>query len=117
MIQRRVLSEGEAKAALAERRRLARVEAERQAELERQKIEEERQQQLKLQAEEEERQRQFELEAIRLVEQQRQAEEKRLELAIEEARQRDEAERERKGKMDKKHNRFIEYRDHDSFPI
>lgn len=109
MIQRRVLSEDEAKAALAERRRLARVEAERQAELERQRIEEERQHQLKLQAEEEERQRQFELEAIRLVEEQRQAEEKRLQQAIEEARQREEAERERKGTDELKFTKAIHF--------
>lgn len=96
MIQRRVRSEDEAKAALAERRRFAREEAERQAQLEKQRLEEERQMQLKLQAEEEERQRQFELEALRLVEEQRRAEQERLEKAIEEAQKRELEERARK---------------------
>lgn len=96
MIQRRVRSENEAKTALAERRRRAREEAERQAQLEKQREEEERQLQLKLQTEEEERQRLFEMEAIQLVENQRRAEKERLQKAIEEAQKRDEEERARK---------------------
>lgn len=96
MIQRRIRSEDEAKAALAERRRKAREEAERQAQLEKQREEEERQLQLKLQAEEEERQRLFELDALRLVEEQRRSEEERLQKAIEEAQKREEEERARK---------------------
>lgn len=83
MIQRRIITEEEAKAALAERRRLVRVEAERQAELERQRIEAEEAAELKRQQEEEERQRQLEEETLRLVEQQRKTEEERLQQAIE----------------------------------
>lgn len=79
----KITTEEEAKAALAERRRLAREEAERQAELERQRIEAERLAELKRQEEEAERQRQFEEEAMRLAEEQRKAEEERLRQAIE----------------------------------
>lgn len=68
----RISTEQEAKAALAERRRLAREEAERQAELERQRIEEEARKELERQQREEEQQRQ-------LIEQQRAAEQERLE--------------------------------------
>lgn len=83
MIQRRVITEDEAKAALAERRRLARVEAERQAEVERQRIEAEEAAEIQRQEEEEERQRLLEEETLRLVEEQRKAEEQRLLQAIE----------------------------------
>lgn len=79
----KITTEEEAKAALAERRRLAREEAERQAELERQRIEAERLAEIKRQEEEAERQRQFEEEAMRLAEEQRKAEEERLRQAIE----------------------------------
>lgn len=96
MIQRRITTEEEAKAALAERRRLAREEAERQAELERQRLEAEHEAELKRQAEEEERQRKLEEETLRLVEEQRQAEEQRLQQAIEEAKQRELEEKRRK---------------------
>lgn len=96
MIQRRINTEEEAKAALAERRRLAREEAERQAELERQRLEAEREAELKRQAEEEERQRRLEEETLRLVEEQRRAEEQRLQQAIEEAKQREAEEKRRK---------------------
>lgn len=67
----RITTEEEAKAALAERRRIAREEAERQAELERLRIEEERRLELERQQREEEQQRQ-------LIELQRAAEEERL---------------------------------------
>lgn len=83
MIAKKITTEEEAKAALAERRRLAREEAERQAELERQRLEAERQAELKRQQEEEERQRAFEEEANRMAEQARLAEEMRLKQAIE----------------------------------
>lgn len=83
MIQRRIITEDQAKAALAERRRLARVEAERQAEMERQRLEAERLAEQQRQAEEEERQRKLEEETLRLVEEQRKAEELRLQQAIE----------------------------------
>lgn len=96
MIQRRINTEEEAKAALAQRRRLAREEAERQAELERQRLEAERQAEIKRQAEEEERQRKLEEETLRLVEEQRLAEEQRLQQAIEEAKQREAEEKQRK---------------------
>lgn len=79
----KITTEEEAKAALAERRRLAREEAERQAEMERQRIEAERLAELKKQEEEAERQRQFEEEAMRMAEEQRKAEEERLRQAIE----------------------------------
>lgn len=83
MIQRRINTAEEAKAALAERRRLAREEAERQAELERQRIEAEHQAELQRQAEEEEHQKKLEEETLRLVEEQRKAEGQRLQQAIE----------------------------------
>lgn len=68
----RINTEEEAKAALAERRRIAREEAERQAELERQRIEEEARKEFERQQREEEQQRM-------LIEQQRRAEQERLE--------------------------------------
>lgn len=83
MIAKKITTEEEAKAALAERRRLAREEAERQAELERQRLEAERLAELKAQEEEAERQRLFEEEATRLAEEQRRGEEERLRKAIE----------------------------------
>ncbi|XP_069967277.1 uncharacterized protein ens isoform X2 [Bactrocera oleae] len=89
----KITTEEEAKAALAERRRLAREEAERQAELERQRLEAERLAELKRQEEEAERQRAFEEEANRLAGEQRRAEEERLRQAIEEAKQKEEEER------------------------
>lgn len=79
----KITTEEEAKAALAERRRLAREEAERQAELERQRLEAERLAELKRQEEEAERQRLFEEEAMRMAEEQRKAEDERLRQAIE----------------------------------
>ncbi|XP_005178892.1 ensconsin isoform X3 [Musca domestica] len=93
MAKSKITTEEEAKAALAERRRLAREEAERQAELERQRLEAERLAELKRQEEEAERQRQFEEEAMRMAEEQRKAEEERLRQAIEEAKQREEEEK------------------------
>lgn len=83
MIARRITTEDEAKAALAERRRLAREEAERQAELERQRQEAEEMAEQKRQEEEEEKQVRLEEETLRLVEEQRKAEELRLLQAIE----------------------------------
>ncbi|XP_017059753.1 ensconsin isoform X4 [Drosophila ficusphila] len=93
MMARKITTEEEAKAALAERRRLAREEAERQAELERQRLEAERLAEIKAQEEEAERQRLFEEESTRLAEEQRRGEEERLRKAIEEAQQREEEER------------------------
>ncbi|XP_055698767.1 ensconsin isoform X11 [Phlebotomus papatasi] len=93
MSKSRITTEEEAKAALAERRRLAREEAERQAEAERLRIEAEEEAERQRIAEEEERQRQLEQEALRLAEEQRKAEEERLARAIEEARKREEEER------------------------
>lgn len=97
----KITTEEEAKAALAERRRWAREEAEKQAELERQRLEAERLAEIKRQEEETERQRQFEEEATRLAKEQREAEEKRLRQAIEEAKQREEEEK-RKREEDEK---------------
>ncbi|XP_025265344.1 inner centromere protein isoform X13 [Camponotus floridanus] len=89
----RITTEEEAKAALAERRRLAREQAEREAELERQRQEEEaRLEAERLRAEEEE-QRRLEEETIRLANEARKAEEQRLQLAIEEAKRREEEDR------------------------
>ncbi|XP_018793148.1 PREDICTED: ensconsin isoform X6 [Bactrocera latifrons] len=97
----KITTEEEAKAALAERRRLAREEAERQAELERQRLEAERLAELKRQEEEAERQRAFEEEANRLAEEQRRAEEERLRQAIEEAKQKEEEERRKREEEEK----------------
>lgn len=83
MIARKITTEEQAKAALAEKRRIMREEAERQAELERQRLEAERQAELQRQAEEEEIQRKFEEETLRLAEEQKKAEEQRLLQAIE----------------------------------
>ncbi|XP_025075266.1 MAP7 domain-containing protein 1 isoform X5 [Pogonomyrmex barbatus] len=89
----RITTEEEAKAALAERRRLAREQAEREAELERLRQEEEaRLEAERLRAEEEE-QRRLEEETIRLANEARQAEEQRLQMAIEEAKRREEEDR------------------------
>ncbi|XP_068149911.1 MAP7 domain-containing protein 2 isoform X3 [Drosophila tropicalis] len=96
MIARKITTEEEAKAALAERRRLAREEAERQAELERQRLEAERLAELKAQEEEAERQRLFEEESTRLAEEQRRGEEERLRKAIEEAQQREAEEQQKR---------------------
>ncbi|XP_034483664.1 ensconsin isoform X6 [Drosophila innubila] len=96
MIAKKITTEEEAKAALAERRRLAREEAERQAELERQRLEAERLAEIKAQEEEAERQRLFEEESTRLAEEQRRGEEERLRKAIEEAQQQQEEEQRRR---------------------
>ncbi|KRF99026.1 uncharacterized protein Dwil_GK10095, isoform C [Drosophila willistoni] len=96
MIAKKITTEEEAKAALAERRRLAREEAERQAELERQRLEAERLAELKAQEEEAERQRLFEEESTRLAEEQRRGEEERLRKAIEEAQQREAEEQQKR---------------------
>uniref|UniRef100_A0A182NQJ7 MAP7 domain-containing protein n=1 Tax=Anopheles dirus TaxID=7168 RepID=A0A182NQJ7_9DIPT len=96
MIAKRINTEEEAKAALAERRRLAREEAERLAELERKRIEAEEQAERQRILEEEERLRKLEEDTIRLAEEQRRMEEERLQQAIEEARRRDEEERKRR---------------------
>ncbi|XP_060537193.1 ensconsin-like isoform X8 [Cylas formicarius] len=85
----RITTEEEAKAALAERRRLAREEAERQAELERQRVEAEQKAELERQLREEE-------EARQLVQLQRQAEQERLQEAIREAQKREEEEKQRR---------------------
>ncbi|EFN78890.1 hypothetical protein EAI_02300 [Harpegnathos saltator] len=92
----RITTEEEAKAALAERRRLAREQAEREAELERQRKEEEaRLEAERLRAEEEE-QRRLEEETLRLANEAREAEEQRLQVAIEEAKRREEEDRRRR---------------------
>ncbi|XP_046596067.1 ensconsin isoform X16 [Neodiprion lecontei] len=92
----RITTEEEAKAALAERRRLAREQAEREAELERQRIEEEARLEMERQRAEEEEQRRLEEESLRLASEARQAEEQRLRLAIEEAQRREEEDRKRR---------------------
>ncbi|XP_055840754.1 MAP7 domain-containing protein 2 isoform X2 [Episyrphus balteatus] len=97
----KITTEEEAKAALAERRRVAREEAERQAELERQRLEAERLAEIKRQEEEAERERKFEEEATRLAQEQRKAEEERLRQAIEEVRLREEEERLRREEEEK----------------
>ncbi|CAG9855487.1 unnamed protein product [Phyllotreta striolata] len=86
MTKSRITTEEEAKAALAERRRLIREEAERQAELERLRVEAEAQAEL-------ERQRQEEEQIRQLIELQRQTEQERLQEAIKEAQKREEEER------------------------
>lgn len=86
MIKVRINTEEEAKAALAERRRLAREEAERQAEMERLRIEEENRLEMERQQREEEQQR-------LLIEQMRAAEQERLEEAIRDTQRREEEER------------------------
>ncbi|KMY97499.1 uncharacterized protein Dsimw501_GD13292, isoform C [Drosophila simulans] len=101
MMAKKITTEEEAKAALAERRRLAREEAERQAELERQRLEAERLAEIKAQEEEAERQRLFEEESTRLAEEQRRGEEERLRKAIEEAQQREEEEKRRREEEEK----------------
>ncbi|CAH1965234.1 unnamed protein product [Acanthoscelides obtectus] len=85
----RISTEEEAKAAIAEKRRRMREEAERQAELERQRLEAEAKAELERQQREEEQVRQ-------LIEMQRQAEQERLQEAIREAQKREEEERLRK---------------------
>ncbi|XP_050441378.1 ensconsin-like isoform X8 [Adelges cooleyi] len=94
--KQKITTEVEAKAALAERRRLAREQAEREAELERQRLEAERiaeEERIKL---EEEEQRRQEEEQLRLLEEARKAEELRLQLAIEETKKREEEEKKKK---------------------
>ncbi|KAJ8923652.1 hypothetical protein NQ315_010232 [Exocentrus adspersus] len=86
MTKVRISTEEEAKAALAERRRLIREEAERQAEMERLRIEAEAKAELERQQREEEQVRQ-------LIEMQKQAEQERLKEAIKEAQKREEEER------------------------
>lgn len=92
----KITTEEEAKAAIAERRRLAREEAQRQAELERKRLEAEEEAELQRQAIEDEKQRQMEAETLRLGEEQRRAEDERLQQAIEENNKREKEERERK---------------------
>ncbi|XP_066155461.1 MAP7 domain-containing protein 2-like isoform X8 [Euwallacea fornicatus] len=86
MSKPRITTEEEAKAAIAEKRRLIREEAERQAELERQRFEAEQQAELERQQKEEEQ-------ARMLAEMQRQSEQERLQEAIREAQKREEEER------------------------
>ncbi|XP_011314394.1 uncharacterized protein KIAA1211 homolog isoform X7 [Fopius arisanus] len=92
----RITTEEEAKAALAERRRLAREQAEREAELERQRLEEEERLEMERQRAEEEEQRRLEEETLRLASEAREAEEQRLQLAIEDAKRREEEDRKRR---------------------
>ncbi len=83
MIAKRYVTEDQAKAALAERRRIAREEAEKLAEMERQRKEAEELAEQQRIADEEENQRRLEEETLRLVEEQKKAEELRLLQAIE----------------------------------
>lgn len=83
MIAKRYTTEDQAKAALAERRRIAREEAEKLAELERQRKEAEELAEQQRIADEEENQRRLEEETLRLVDEQKKAEELRLLQAIE----------------------------------
>ena len=76
-------SEAEAKAALAEKRRRAREEAERQAELERLQREEAERQEAERLRQEEERARREEQEMMQLMEEAKKAEQERLQRAIE----------------------------------
>ncbi|XP_015120876.1 MAP7 domain-containing protein 1 isoform X5 [Diachasma alloeum] len=92
----RITTEEEAKAALAERRRLAREQAEREAEIERQRLEEEERLEMERQRAEEEEQRRLEEETLRLASEAREAEEQRLQLAIEDAKRREEEDRKRR---------------------
>ncbi|CAG9759886.1 unnamed protein product [Ceutorhynchus assimilis] len=89
MSKPRINTEEEAKAALAERRRLMREETERQAELERQRIEAEQKAEFEKQQKEEEQ-------ARLLAEMQRKAEQERLQEAIKEVQKREEEDRLRK---------------------
>ncbi|XP_063990491.1 ensconsin-like isoform X34 [Diachasmimorpha longicaudata] len=92
----RITTEEEAKAALAERRRLAREQAEKEAEIERQRLEEEERLEMERQRAEEEEQRRLEEETLRLASEAREAEEQRLQLAIEDAKRREEEDRKRR---------------------
>ena len=85
----RINTEEEAKAAIAERRRAAREEAQRQAELERQRIEAELETERQRQLDDEEKQRNLEEESLRMAQDQRRLEDERLQQAIEENSKRD----------------------------
>ncbi|XP_046447864.1 ensconsin-like isoform X8 [Daphnia pulex] len=88
-----ISSEEEAKAALAEKRRLAREQMEREAERERLRAEEERLLEEERQRQEELEQKLAEEEMDRMALEARQAEEERLQKAIEETQRREEEER------------------------
>lgn len=89
----RITTEEEAKAAITERRRLAREEAERQAELERQRMEAEDEAEHQRQLQEEANQRKLEEDTNRLAEEQKILESERLQQAIEENEKREENEK------------------------
>jgi len=92
--QRKIISsEEEAKAALAEKRRLIREEKEREAERERIRLEEEQRREEERRRQEELEQKLAEEEMDRLAQEARKAEEERLQKAIEETRRREEEER------------------------
>ncbi|XP_065560073.1 uncharacterized protein LOC136027069 isoform X3 [Artemia franciscana] len=91
----KITSEEEAKAAIAEKRRLAREQMEKEAELERQRLEAERLAEEERLRQEEEQARKDAEEMDRLVKEAKEAEEERLRIAIEEAERR-EAEETRK---------------------
>lgn len=93
---RRITTEEQAKAALAERRRRAREELERQAELERQRLQREAEEEAERQKLEEERQRREEEEARELAQLQRRMDEEKLRKAIEAQQQLEREEAERK---------------------
>ncbi|KFM76514.1 Reticulocyte-binding protein 2-like protein a, partial [Stegodyphus mimosarum] len=90
---KRIISEEEAKAALAEKRRLAREQAEKEAELERQRLEQLKQEEEERMRKEEEEQRKMEEEQIRLAEEHRRQEEEKLRKAIEEQERKEEEEK------------------------
>lgn len=92
----RINTEEEAKAAIAEKRRAAREEAQRLAELERQRIEAELESERQRQLDEEENQRNLEEESLRMAQDQRRLEEERLQQAIEENSKRDAEEKMKK---------------------
>lgn len=89
----RITTEEEAKAAITERRRLAREEAERQAELERQRMEAEDEAEHQRQLQEEANQRKLEEDTNRLAAEQKILEGERLQQAIEENLKREENEK------------------------
>ncbi|RWS11764.1 ensconsin-like isoform X3 [Dinothrombium tinctorium] len=90
------LTEEEYKKLMMEKRRLAREQAEKEAELRRQKEEEERKAEEERQRKLEEEQRLFEEEQKRLAEEYRKAEEEKLQKAIEEQKMREEEERKKR---------------------
>ncbi|XP_022248626.1 ensconsin-like isoform X2 [Limulus polyphemus] len=92
----RIISEEEAKAILAEKRRQVREQAEREAELERQRLAEIRRQEEEKRQKVEEQQRRYEEEQLRLAQEHRHQEEEKLKKAILEKQKQEEEECKRK---------------------